>query len=108
MLQKFKNVFLCLLFLGMAFMLWEQKRQIEVLKDTNESIIDSLRSVVVKEESLVDSFSVVRISIKEKKDSSFSVIDTAGIISLTEILKRNIYEYAKNDTLGPLTIVPGI
>ena len=57
MLQKFKNVFLLVLILGMGYMLWLDKKQIEVLKNTNESIIDSLRSVVIKEESIVDSFS---------------------------------------------------
>ena len=57
MLQKFKNVFLLVLILGMGYMLWLDKKQIEILKNTNESIIDSLRSVVIKEESIVDSFS---------------------------------------------------
>lgn len=100
MLQKFKNVFLLILILGMGYMLWLDKKQIEVLKNNNESIIDSLRSVVIKEESLVDSFSSKRTSIQEQRDSSFSVLDTLRIPSCVEILKRNIYEYTKNDTIN--------
>ena len=69
MLQKFKNVFLLVLILGMGYMLWLDKKQIEILKNTNESIIDSLRSVVIKEESIVDSFSSKRTSIQEQRDS---------------------------------------
>lgn len=100
MLQKFKNVFLLVLILGMGYMLWLDKKQIEVLKNTNESIIDSLRSVVIKEESIVDSFSSKRTSIQEQRDSSFNILDTLGVPSCVEILKRNIYEYTKNDTVN--------
>lgn len=99
MLQKFKNVFLFLLILGMAYMLWLDKRQIEVLKDTNESIIDSLRSVVIKEESVIDSFSSQRTSIQEQRDSALMVLDTLGIPDCIKILRKNMYEYGfKNDT----------
>lgn len=98
MLQKFKNIFLLVLILGMGYMLWLDKKQIEILKNTNESIIDSLRSVVIKEESIVDSFSSKRTSIQEQRDSSFNILDTLGVPSCVEILKRNIYEYTKTDT----------
>lgn len=100
MLQKFKNVFLLVLILGIGYMLWLDKKQIEILKNTNESIIDSLRSVVIKEESIVDSFSSKRTSIQEQRDSSFNILDTLGVPSCVEILKRNIYEYTKNDTIN--------
>ena len=107
MLQKFKNVFLLVLILGMGYMLWLDKKQIEVLKNTNESIIDSLRSVVIKEESIVDSFSSKRTSIQEQRDSSFNILDTLGVPSCVEILKRNIYEYTKKDTInGPFIFKP--
>ena len=107
MLQKFKNVFLLVLILGMGYMLWLDKKQIEILKNTNESIIDSLRSVVIKEESIVDSFSSKRTSIQEQRDSSFNILDTLGVPSCVEILKRNIYEYAKTDTTnGPFIFKP--
>lgn len=107
MLQKFKNVFLLVLILGMGYMLWLDKKQIEILKNTNESIIDSLRSVVIKEESIVDSFSSKRTSIQEQRDSSFNILDTLGVPSCVEILKRNIYEYTKNDTVnGPFIFKP--
>lgn len=106
MLQKFKNVFLGLLFVGMACMLLIQKRHIDALKENNESIIDSLKSVVIKEESLIDSFSVVRSSIKEQRDSSISVLDTIGIFSLNKILKQNIYDYAKNNTRSSIVLEP--
>lgn len=99
MLQKFKNVFLILLILGMGYILWLDKRQIEVLKDTNESIIDSLRSVVIKEESVIDSFSSQRTSIQEQRDSVLMVLDTLGIPDCIKILRKNMYEYGfKNDT----------
>lgn len=102
MLQKFKNVFLFLLILGMGYMLWLDKRQMKVLKDTNESIIDSLRSVVIKEESVIDSFSSQRTFIREQRDSVFTTLDTLGIPKCIEILKKNIYEYNfGKDTLGP-------
>ena len=107
MLQKFKNVFLLVLILGMGYMLWLDKKQIEILKNTNESIIDSLRSVVIKEESIVDSFSSKRTSIQEQRDSSFNILDTLGVPSCVEILKRNIYEYTKTDTTnGPFIFIP--
>ena len=107
MLQKFKNVFLLVLILGMGYMLWLDKKQIEILKITNESIIDSLRSVVIKEESIVDSFSSKRTSIQEQRDSSFNILDTLGVPSCVEILKRNIYEYTKTDTTnGPFIFKP--
>lgn len=99
MLLKFKNIFLLLLFLAMGYMLWLDKKQMEVLKETNESIIDSLRSIVIKEESVIDSFSSKRATINEQRDSSFSVIDTIGISSLNEILKNNIDEYIRKDTV---------
>lgn len=108
MLLKFKNIFLLLLFLAMSYMLWLDKKQMDVLKETNESIIDSLRSVVIKEESIIDSFSSERATIKEQRDSSFSVIDTIGISSLNEILKNNINEYIRKDTIRrPLIMEPG-
>lgn len=101
MLQKFKNVFLFLLILGMGYMLWLNKRQIEVLKDTNESIIDSLRSVVIKEESVIDSFSSQRTSIREQRDSTLKTLDTLEIPECIKILRKNMYEYNfKKDTLG--------
>ena len=107
MLQKFKNVFLLVLILGMGYMLWLDKKQIEILKNTNESIIDSLRSVVIKEESIVDSFSSKRTSIQEQRDSSFNILNTLGVPSCVEILKRNIYEYTKNGTInGPFIFKP--
>ena len=101
MLQKFKNVFLFLLILDMGYMLWLNKRQIEVLKDTNESIIDSLRSVVIKEESVIDSFSSQRTSIQEQRDSTLKTLDTLEIPECIKILRKNMYEYNfKKDTLG--------
>ena len=101
MLQKFKNVFLFLLILGMGYMLWLNKRQIEVLKDTNESIIDSLRSVVIKEESVIDSFSSQRTSIQEQRDSTLKTLDTLEIPECIKILRKNMYEYNfTKDTLG--------
>lgn len=106
MLQKFKGIFLFILVLIMGYMLWLDKKQIEVLKDRNESIIDSLKSEMNKRESLVDSFSVIRTSIIQQRDSSFSVIDTLGIYDLNNILRKNIYEYQNNDS-GPLILMPG-
>lgn len=94
----------------MGYMLWLDKRQIEVLKDTNESIIDSLRSVVIKEESVIDSFSSQRTSIQEQRDSVLMVLDTLGIPDCIEILRKNMYEYGfKNDTtLRPYVPQPGM
>ena len=110
MLQKFKNIFPWILIIALSLMLWSNGRDIEVLKDNirkNESIIDSLRSVVIKEESIVDSFSSKRTSIQEQRDSSFNILDTLGVPSCVEILKRNIYEYAKTDTTnGPFIFKP--
>ena len=37
MLQKFKNVFLLVLILGMGYMLWLDKKQIEILKNIKKS-----------------------------------------------------------------------
>ena len=98
MLQKFKNLFPWILIAILSMLLWSREKEIDVLKEKNESIIDSLRSVVIKEESIVDSFSSKRTSIQEQRDSSFNILDTLGVPSCVEILKRNIYEYTKTDT----------
>ena len=97
MLQKFKSIFPWILMILLGMVIFIQGQKIRVLKESKESIIDSLRSVKIKEESLVDSFSVVRILIQHKRDSSLEVIDTLGVSSLSELLRKNMEEYEKGN-----------
>ena len=95
MLQKFKNLFPWILIAILSFLLWSKGKEIDVLKEKNESIIDSLKSEVAKEESIVDSFSIIRTSIQDSRDSSLLCIDTMKIYDISEILKFNMMNYEK-------------
>lgn len=68
----------------LSLLLWPEE------KKTSESIIESQLRV---EESLVDSFSLVRDSIVLSKDSALQRVDTAEVSELVNILKNNIYWY---------------
>ena len=95
MLQNFKTIFPWILVVILGLLLWRQGRNSRVLKDNYESIIDSLKISIVEKESIVDSFSVVRTSIRESRDSSISCIDTMGIYNISNLLKSNIIDYEK-------------
>lgn len=95
MLQNFKTIFPWILVVILGLLLWRQGRNSKVLKDNYESIIDSLKISIVEKESIVDSFSVVRTSIRESRDSSISCIDTMGIYNISNLLKGNIIDYEK-------------
>ena len=70
MLQKFKNVFLLVLILGMGYMLWLDKKQIEILKNIKKirkgkttlliasrvSTVKSLDKILVLNEGKVEAF----------------------------------------------------
>ena len=95
MLQNFKTIFPWILVVILGLLLWRQGRNSKVLKDNYESIIDSLKISIVEKESIVDSFSVVRTSIRESRDSSIFCIDTMGIYNISNLLKGNIIDYEK-------------
>ena len=97
MLQKLKNLLPWIIIVILSILLWSKEKEINVLKEKNESIIDSLKRAKQNEESLIDSFSVMRASIQESRDSMKNSVDTLGIYELKDILKFNIESYEKID-----------
>lgn len=97
MLQKLKNLLPWIIIVILSILLWSKEKEINVLKEKNESIIDSLKRAKQNEESIIDSFSVMRASIQESRDSMKNSVDTLGIYELKDILKFNIESYEKID-----------
>lgn len=97
MLQKLKNLLPWIVIVVLSILLWSKEKEINVLKEKNESIIDSLKRAKQNEESIIDSFSVMRASIQESRDSMKNSVDTLGIYELKDILKFNIESYEKID-----------
>lgn len=96
MSQKFKLILPWIIVCILCILLFVESRKVEFLNDSikqNESIIDSLRSVKENEESLVDSFSVVRDSIIISRDSTLKRVDSLDIFQINDIIKNGIKDY---------------
>ena len=93
MSQKIKLILPWIIVCILCILLFVESRKVEFLNDSirqNESIIDSLRSVKENEESLVDSFSVVRDSIIISRDSTLKRVDSLDIFKINDIIKNGI------------------
>lgn len=96
MSQKFKLILPWIIVCILCILLFVESRKVEFLNDSikqNESIIDSLRSAKENEESLVDSFSVVRDSIIISRDSTLKRVDSLDIFQINDIIKNGIKDY---------------
>lgn len=96
MSQKIKLILPWIIVCILCILLFVESRKVEFLNDSikqNESIIDSLRSVKENEESLVDSFSVVRDSIIISRDSTLKRVDSLDIFQINDIIKNGIKDY---------------
>ena len=96
MSQKLKLILPWIIVCILCILLFVESRKVEFLNDSikqNESIIDSLRSVKENEESLVDSFSVVRDSIIISRDSTLKRVDSLDIFQINDIIKNGIKDY---------------
>ena len=89
MLQKIKTILPWILVVIFGFLLIRDSK----CKKNSESTIDSLEVKIKTEESLIDSFYVLRDSVKASRDSMRISIDTLGIYNIRDILKTNIKEY---------------
>lgn len=93
MLRKFSTILPWLLVIVLLVDRW----RISKIPSVSESTIDSLKVEISKEESMVDSFFIVREQWEKSKDSSLLSIDTMGIQGLLDILRQNMNDYVEKN-----------
>lgn len=97
MLQKIKKIIpWVLVIILFGLLIWTKKKLISSSSDIKSTI----ETKVSTEESLIDSFSVVREIIQIKRDSSLYSIDTMRTQSLLQLLRNNISWYETDSTIN--------